>query len=165
MPQITLVVNLSEQKADQLSKIAQNLKCTTDDLLQSIIDRYLRDQDIMDRTMSIRDIHHVVAHSPIYQHLVKSEPPNFGNELGEAINVSFDVDDRLLGDWEKLLITQDIGLPMRWNARLVNVSEDKLVSSSDKEAYPEDFSHPELAQALEALSHHLQTQKPAEKKA
>ena len=64
MPQITLVVNLSEQKADQLSKIAQNLNCTTDDFLQSIIDRYFRDQDIMDRSMSVREIHHVVAHSP-----------------------------------------------------------------------------------------------------
>ena len=50
---------------------------------------------------------------------------------------------------------------MWWNAQLVNVSEDKLISSSDKESYPEDFSHPELAQALGALSYHLQAQKPA----
>ena len=164
MPPINLVVDLSEQKTDQLSKLARNLNCTTDELVKSIIDRHLKNQDIIDRYMSPREIHHVVAHSPIFQYLVKREPPTVGNEPDRSPNTSFDIDNQLMAKWEKLLITQDIGLPMWWNAQLVNHSEDKSISSSEDESHPENFSHPELAQALDTLSTRLQAELPASTK-
>ena len=60
------------------------------------------------------------------------------------------MNQQVLHDWERLIINQELGLPMRWNARLVNITTGAVVSS-DPGHTAEAFLHDELHQALSAL--------------
>ena len=84
--------------------------------------------------------------------------PTFLNGPGASADVSYDVDRTALPQWERLMLTQDIGLPMHWMARLVNITEDATLSSVSKD--DAGFVHSNLAHALEAVYQRLQTACP-----
>ena len=160
MPKITIQLELSEQRQKRFAKMAAALDTTPDILTTSLVESYLDNQEIADRSMSTREIHHVVAHSPLNQYLIKDEKPTIVDDPSQPTNLTFRVDYRLMPKWERLIVTQDVGLPLWWNARLVNVSEDDCIGSPSQEQQPEAFSHQELTDALQSLHHKMNVTQP-----
>ena len=148
MTTLHLTVTLSQDRAQRLQELARSLNVSADLLAQSIVDSDMKRREIDDKTMSDSDIFSVVANSPLAKALLPN--PAVRHVNGESAWLEHAVDQRALPHWERLIITQDVGLPMRWNAQLHNITTG-AVASSDPGATAEAFLHEELHQALSAL--------------
>ena len=155
MKTLQLQVELSATSADEFGEITAQLRVTPDQLVQSLIESYLERREVRDKLLSTRELHTIVSRSSLDQFLSTNQMPKFLNDPGASANVSYDVDQTALPQWEHLLLMQDIGLPMHWMAMLVNITEDAtLLSASNNDT---GFVHSNLAHALEAVYRRLQT--------
>ena len=154
MKTLHLQVELSAESADELGEIAATLRVTPDQLVQSLIESYLETREVRDKLLSTRELYTIVSRSSLAQFLNTNQMPKFLNAPGTSADVSYDVDQTALPQWERLLLMQDMGLPMHWMAMLVNITQDATLSSASNN--DNRFVHSNLAHALEAVYQRLQ---------
>ena len=148
MTTLHLTITMREDRAQRLVDLARSLNTSTDLMVQTILDSDMDSREIEDKTMSDSAIFYAVANSPFGNALLSS--PTVHHVQGQPPHVDYRVNQQVLPNWERLIINQELGLPMRWNARLVNITTG-AVASSDPGPTAEAFLHEELHQALSAL--------------
>ena len=158
MTTLQVRVTLSHAQASELHRAAQDIDVTPDQLIESLTKTYLDEREIQAKMLSAEEIRAITARSPLAAFLQPDQPPKFHNGPHESAEVSYAVNPHRLPDWRVLSITQDIGLPMHWNAKLLNIDDDRAISSAGERE--EEFAHPQLAQALQALYEALQAAQP-----